>query len=618
MRLALVVAALLVALAAPVRAGAATPADQRLAERYAPILHFEPQPKPCGPGEPYRPTSVDIVLGREGVELRDPRGRVVKKAPTAADIFNRGEDWAVDLPGSPFRPGCRFERDYRAWNGDRPPLTYARVATDPGHPGKLAVEYWFFYTFNDSSGKHEGDWEKAQVDFEAATPEEALARGPYRIDLAQHAGGERADWHDRRVAKQDTHPLVYVATGSHASYFDRELYLGRGPHEGFGCDDTTSTTDTVSPRVVVLPEVPHSASSPFAWLAFYGLWGQKAKGLYNGVAGPAAKEQWSQPIEWADGLRERSVTIPGTKTLGPTLTNFFCDAVKQSAVAYNWWLVHPIPVFGLLMLVPIGGVVATRRTRWRPASIRPVREHRAGGQILRTALALYKTEPRTFVALGAVLLPMSLLTGAVQWLFFHGTGLETFVALDGKRGGVTILFAVLIGDIGAAFASVITTAGVVVVLDQLDRGRRVGAGEALRATFARIGPLAAGAGIEYGVVLLLTLTVVGIPFAIHRFIRWSLFVQACMVDGSHGRESLAKSSRLVRGRWWRTFGFTALVGVLTVLTGLVFGLALLLLTERSLDFINLASSLVYMLTVPLAAIALTLYYFELEAGRRGR
>jgi hypothetical protein len=226
------------------------------------------------------------------------------------------------------------------------------------------------------------------------------------------------------------------------------------------------------------------------------------------------------------------------------------------------------------------------------------------------------SDPHTFLALGALLLPVSVLAGAVQWLLFHSTGLGTFVALDGKRGAITVLFALLIGDIGAAFASVITTAGVVVVLDEIDRGRRVTAGEAVRATLERIRPLAAGALIEYGVVLLLTLTIVGIPLALHRFIRWSLFVQACMLGERTGRESLAKSSRLVRGRWWRTFGFTALVDLITVLTGVVFGLALLLLTDQSLNFIDLASSLVYMFTVPFAAIALTLYYFDLElAGR---
>jgi hypothetical protein len=69
----------------------------------------------------------------------------------------------------------------------------------------------------------------------------------------------------------------------------------------------------------------------------------------------------------------------------------------------------------------------------------------------------------------------------------------------------------------------------------------------------------------------------------------------------------------VRGRWWRTFGFTALVDALAVLSGPLLGVGLLLLTDDSLNFINLAAALVYTFTVPYAAIELTLYYFDLEA-----
>ncbi len=95
---------------------------------------------------------------------------------------------------------------------------------------------------------------------------------------------------------------------------------------------------------------------------------------------------------------------------------------------------------------------------------------------------------------------------------------------------------------------------------------------------------------ELGTVLLLTITVVGIPIAIHRFIRWSLFAEACMLDDLSATDSLRRSSVLVRGRWWRTLGFTVLVDVLTVLSGPLFGVALLLLTDRSLNFINLAAA----------------------------
>lgn len=52
------------------------------------------------------------------------------------------------------------------------------VATETAHPDKLAVEYWLWCTFNDFTGKHEGDWEMAQVDFNASTAEEALTAGP--------------------------------------------------------------------------------------------------------------------------------------------------------------------------------------------------------------------------------------------------------------------------------------------------------------------------------------------------------------------------------------------------------------------------------------------------------
>jgi hypothetical protein len=63
-------------------------------------------------------------------------------------------------------------------------------------------------------------------------------------------------------------------------------------------------------------------------------------------------------------------------------------------------------------------------------------------------------------------------------------------------------------------------------------------------------------------------------------------------------------------------GSPPVVDVVVALSGPLFGVALLLLTDRSLNFINFAGSLIYMLTVPYAAIAFTLYYFDLDA--RGR
>src|SRR4051812_33312163 len=60
--------------------------------------------------------------------------------------------------------------------GDERPAVYAHVATDPERAGKLALQYWFFYVFNDWNNLHEGDWEMIQLVFEASTPAQALQR----------------------------------------------------------------------------------------------------------------------------------------------------------------------------------------------------------------------------------------------------------------------------------------------------------------------------------------------------------------------------------------------------------------------------------------------------------
>ena len=49
-----------------------------------------------------------------------------------------------------------------------------------------------------------------------------------------------------------------------------------------------------------------------------------------------------------------------------------------------------------------------------------------------------------------------------------------------------------------------------------------------------------------------------------------------------------------------------------MLSGPLLGVGLLLLTDHSLNFINVAGALVYTFTVPFAVIQLTLFYFDLE------
>jgi hypothetical protein len=131
----------------------------------------------CGHGEPYDPIEVDVLFNERTVALRGPwrPTDLVKIGPTAGDLADLYE-YHLDFPGNALSPGC----DYELWgrrisNGTRPSV-YAHVATDPGHPGKLALQYWIFYVFNDWNNLHEGDWEMIQLVFDAEDAARRSAR----------------------------------------------------------------------------------------------------------------------------------------------------------------------------------------------------------------------------------------------------------------------------------------------------------------------------------------------------------------------------------------------------------------------------------------------------------
>jgi hypothetical protein len=279
----------------------------------------------------------------------------------------------------------------------------------------------------------------------------------------------------------------------------------------------------------------------------------------------------------------------------------------------NWGLIHPAPFFALLGLVVVAGAGSARRTRWAPPDPRPIRHVRDGGQILRAARRLYLENPRTFIGIGAVFVPVSLLGAAVQWVLFHLTGLADLVGLAGPQGAGTAALALFIGDIAGAFAAAAVTGAVAAALHELDAGRPVTALRAYRLAGRNARALGGATAVQLVLMLLLLVSVIGIPFAVYYFIRTSLFAQACVLEDQAALGSLRASARLTGKHWWRTLGLTVLVDAIAVLSGPLLGVLLLLLTARSLTFIDITGSIVYALVVPYAALALTLYYFDLHA-----
>src|SRR4029079_19345280 len=179
---------------------------------------------------------------------------------TAKDLRGRYE-YHLDFPGNALDPGCDYERWSRLITKGKQPAVYAHVATDPGHPGKLALQYWLFYAFNEFNNLHEGDWEMIQLVFDAGDARHALETQPVEVGYSSHEGAERAAWGDDQLALVDgTHPVVYPASGSHANKYTEALYVGSSADAGVGCDDTRGAHRELRPGVIVIPSDPAAAA----------------------------------------------------------------------------------------------------------------------------------------------------------------------------------------------------------------------------------------------------------------------------------------------------------------------------------------------------------------------
>ena len=235
-------------------------ADQSaLAKRFAPVVRIVTQAKECGPGEPYLPLDVNVLFGADTVSLRGPWNRtdLISIAPTATQVGKGLYGYHLDFPGDALTPGCTYEQWARTISAGTKPTVYAHVVTQAGRPGKLALQYWLFYAFNDWNNFHEGDWEMIQLLFDASTPAAALDQRPVEVGYSQHEGAERASWDDSKLELVDgTHPVVHVAAGSHANFFGEALYLGSAASEGVGCDDTRGPTSDIRPVVRTIPTDP--------------------------------------------------------------------------------------------------------------------------------------------------------------------------------------------------------------------------------------------------------------------------------------------------------------------------------------------------------------------------
>jgi hypothetical protein len=608
----------LLALAAAPGADADIADESALAERYAPVVRLVEQKEECGYGEPYEPLDVDRLFTQPTMALRGPWAArdLIRVGPTAADLARGLYEYHLDFPGNPLEPGCGYERwSKRLAAGSRPTI-YAHVATDPAVPGKLALQYWFFYAFNDFNNKHEGDWEMIQLVFAAPDAAAALRDEPLEVGYSQHEGAERASWGDEKLEVVDgTHPVVHPAAGSHANHFEEALYLGSSAKEGVGCDDTSSPTVELRPVVKTIPSDAAAAGRAFPWISFEGRWGELERAFYNGPTGPNLKGTWTEPLVAAEDWRDRSYAVPAGGLLGTGATDFFCTAVQAGSDSLRRTIDDPAPrLFVLGALLALALFVLTR-TAWRPSAPLRVTRRRAWGQTLAAAARMYATRWPLFVGIALVFVPISLLNSALQALVFETEGVAG-IDTSGESGGVLALFALTIGVTLTLGGLGLVQAATSLALADVDAGRRIDPLRAYRRALVRFPSLLGALAVLAVVVVLVGLTVALIPIAVYLAGRWAFVAQAVELEGESSLGALRRSAELVRGRWFKVTSLSVVGAGLALVLGPFVGAVLILVTEAPFTLLNIVAGFVYALAMPLVALTTSYLYFDAVVSER--
>lgn len=600
-------------------ADSVTDADRALAERFVPVVMLQTQPEACSlDGEPFIPMSVDAVLDNPEVALRQqgPDGLVALWGPTASDLFRYGPNFYLDFPGASLEPGCAYERDMHRYLDERGlgPLVYAHVMVAPDDPGVIALQYWFYFYYNDWNNKHESDWEGIQLLFRADSAEEALATEPYSVGYAQHTGGERADWTDAKLQRDGDRPVVYTSARSHASYYSDSFFLGRGASEGFGCDDTTAPSTRVDPEVVVLPDSVSSADDPYAWLAFQGRWGERHAGAYDSPTGLVSKYRWTNPVAWDAQLRDGSVTVPVGDTAAGEVIDAFCRVVQWGSGQALLVQLSPVRVLVTLVVLVIAVRFLLGRTSWTPTTPRPIVRRRRAGQILRTALDRFRRDPATYLGLGLLAIPVIAIVSALVGIARAIPVVGALLDLSDTGGSSRVVMSAVTGGIASSIAFVFVVAAVAHVLSRDDEGHDASASEAVAAVRSHASALTVTILIAIATIAILGSTVLLAPVAGYLVVRWQLAAPVVALEGRSGRAALLRSRRLTRRRWWHTLLVTGAINLVVIGSGLLAALVVLtLFSSLPLWSTTIVAALVEAVVLPIGAIALTLLYGDARA-----
>lgn len=295
--------------------------EKEVAEKYAPVLYFEKK-------EMLYPVSVEYHVLNSNLNRSGKNETVlIDSSPSINELSEYNEvekNYYLDN-----RIGTvddeKIIDDYRE---KMETLGYTVYAHINRNGNTTIIQYWMFYAFNKGTlNNHEGDWEMIQITLENEKPSKAF--------YSQHIGGQKAEW--KNVEKEDEHPKVYVARGSHANYF--RYYQGKLGLANDYVGKNGKILKLKDYELIILGE-EGNGNHPEGqnWMDFAGRWGDfggeedELRGK-RGPFGPVYREDgemWDG-IEWGNSL----------KTL------------NENTLKIEWFFYHFVSIYFIILIISV-------------------------------------------------------------------------------------------------------------------------------------------------------------------------------------------------------------------------------------------------------------------------
>ena len=251
--------------------------------------------------------------------------------------------------------------------------------------------------------------------------------------------------------------------------------------------------------------------------------------------------------------------------------------------------------------------------------------------ILDGIFSFYRSHFRLFLTIGVVYFVLSFSIDMIS-VFLLGT--------DATPGtGLAILvFIILFTFVVSTFVA----AGLSYASAHVYLGREITPEAALQRAWQRFWTYLVSFILWSLVVGGLTITIIGIPFAIYFSVRWGLYSLPVLLEGTTVSNALRRSTQLVKGTWWRVFGIMLAISLISFMiyfileassgfllswmgvteaeepTGLLDTLRQLFVpTPSEIEWFSytirgMVSLSIATLTMPISVIGSTLLYFDLR------